>query len=405
MLREEDTVSMEYFVSLERAREIASLVSIETTEEEVSLDEAHGRVLSRDIRSLVDDPPFDNSSMDGFAVLHKDTPGRLKIIGTSQAAAMDELSMGQGEAVRIMTGAQMPSGADAIIMIEKTSISDDGEWVDILEEAKPNWIRRKGENLRKGEISLSSGTKLLPHNLGLIATMGHPSAKVYSPLRVSIISTGDELKSPGEELSPGEIYESNSFGLAGLVKELGCIPIRTGACADSLSALREALDYAAENSDLIITSGGVSMGEWDLVRKIMEEEGDIHYWRVKIRPGSPPIFGIWKGTPLFGVPGNPVSSHVVFRMLVRPWILNQFNIQEPYDTIVPVRLLEDLKATEDCFTLRRVYVENIDGELVASTKTHQGSGNLNSLVTSNALTYLPPGSTAKKGEKIDVILL
>lgn len=147
------------------------------------------------------------------------------------------------------------------------------------------------------------------------------------------------------------------------------------------------------------------MGEWDLVRKIMEEEGDIHYWRVKIRPGSPPIFGIWKGTPLFGVPGNPVSSHVVFRMLVRPWILNQFNIQEPYDTIVPVRLLEDLKATEDCFTLRRVYVENIDGELVASTKTHQGSGNLNSLVTSNALTYLPPGSTAKKGEKIDVILL
>ena len=396
---------MEYFVSLERAREIGDELSIETSEEILQLDEAHNRILSCNIESLVDDPPFDNSSMDGFAVLHKDTPGRLKIIGTSQATAAEELVMKEGEAVRIMTGAQMPIGADSIIMVEKTSTSEDGEWVDVLEEAKPGWVRKQGENLRKGEAALLAGTKLIPHNIGLIATMGHPTVKVYSPLRVSIISTGDELKSPGEELQSGEIYESNSFGLAGLVKELGCIPIRTDACADSISALRKSLDNAAENSDLIITSGGVSMGEWDLVRKIMEEEGEIHYWRVKIRPGSPPLFGTWKGTPLFGVPGNPVSSHVVFRMLVRPWILNQFGIQGPYDSTVPVTLLEDLKAAEDCFTLRRVYVENIEGELLASTKTHQGSGNLHSLVSANALTYLAPGTTAKKGQKIDVILL
>ena len=396
---------MEYFVSLERAREIGDQLSIETSEEILELDEAHNRILSCNIESLVDDPPFDNSSMDGFAVLHKDTPGRLKIIGTSQAAAAEELVMKEGEAVRIMTGAQMPIGADAIIMVEKTSTSEDGEWVDVLEEAKPGWVRKQGENLRKGEAALLAGTKLVPHNLGLIATMGHPTVKVHAPLRVSIISTGDELKPPGEELQSGEIYESNSFGLAGLVKDLGCIPIRTSACADSISALRKSLDHAAENSDLIITSGGVSMGEWDLVRKIMEEEGEIHYWRVKIRPGSPPLFGTWKGTPLFGVPGNPVSSHVVFRMLVRPWILKQFGIQGPYDSTVPVTLLEDLKAAEDCFTLRRVYVENIEGELLASTKTHQGSGNLHSLVSANALTYLAPGTTAKTGQKIDVILL
>ena len=193
--------------------------------------------------------------------------------------------------------------------------------------------------------------------------------------------------------------------MAGLVKELNCIPIRYPACADSLDKLRTSLDIAAAEADIILTSGGVSMGEWDLVRKIMEEEGDIHFWRVKIRPGSPPIFGTWNGTPIFGLPGNPVSSHVVFRMLTRPWILEQMGVKGPHETIVPVKLLEDVKATSDCHTLRRVTIYKSDEGMVASMKTHQGSGNLHSLVAANALTYLHPGSTAKAGQTIDVILL
>ncbi len=400
---------MEYFVSLERALEIAKKVQVELTRTYSLLDEAHGRILTDDVISLVDDPPFDNSSMDGFAVKHADTtdpPTRLRIVGTSQAAAVSaSIHVSNGEAARIMTGAPMPPGADAIIMVEKTTVSEDGEWVELQAQAKPDWVRKRGENLTKGQVALSAGERLTPHHIGLAATMGHPSLSVFSPPRVSIISTGDELKQPGEELEEGEIYESNSFGIAGLVKESGCVPMRKNACADSLDELRAALDEAATESDVIITSGGVSMGEWDLVRKIMEEEGEIHFWRIKIRPGSPPLFGLWKGTPIFGLPGNPVSSHIVFRMLVKPWIMSQFGVEGSLETIVPARLMEDLKATTDCHTLRRIFVYPQEGELVASLKTHQGSGNLHSMVAANALTFLPPGSTAKSGETISVILL
>ena len=400
---------MEYFVSLERALELSKRVQLGLKQEQATLDDAHGCILATDVASKVDDPPFDNSSMDGFAVQYADTmdaPVRLRIVGTSQAAAISSpIHVGEGEAAQVMTGAPMPSGSDAIIMVEKTSVSEDGEWVELQAPAKPDWVRKKGENLTKGQVALTAGELLTPHHIGLAATMGHPSIPVFSAPRISIISTGDELKQPGEELEKGEIYESNSFGLAGLVGELGCIPLRKNACADSMNELRMALDEAASESDVIITSGGVSMGEWDLVRKIMEEEGEIHFWRMKIRPGSPPLFGLWKGTPIFGLPGNPVSSHIVFRMLVKPWIMSQFGVEGPLETILPARLLEDVKSTTDCYTLRRIHVFSRENELVASVKTHQGSGNLHSMVAANALTYLPPGSSAKSGEVISVIML
>jgi len=400
---------MEYFVSLKRALELAKKVQLELTHTATPLDEAHGRILAEDVASLVDDPPFDNSSMDGFAVIHTDTiepPTRLRIVGTSQAAAISNpVRVGKGEAARVMTGAPMPPGTDAIIMVEKTTVSDDSEWVELQTSAKSDWVRKRGENLTKGQIALTAGEKLTPHHIGLAATMGHSSISVFSSPKISIIPTGDELKQPGEELETGEIYESNSFGIAGLVENAGCIPLRKNACVDSLDELRKALDEAAKESDVIITSGGVSMGEWDLVRRIMEEEGNIHFWRVKIRPGSPPLFGLWKGTPIFGLPGNPVSSHIVFRMLVKPWIMSQFGVEGQLETVVPAKLIDDLKATKDCHTLRRIFVYSQEGELVASVKTHQGSGNLHSMVAANALTFLPPGSTAKCGETISVILL
>ena len=400
---------MEYFVSLERALELTKQVSVQLDEEEIILDDAHERYLSRSLESKVDDPPFDNSSMDGFAVRHLDTlspPVRLKIIGISQASAMcEELVVGKDQAAQIMTGAPIPVGSDAIIMVEQTKTSTDGEWVEILAEAKPGFIRKRGENLEKGVEALHVGSKLTPPHLGLAATMGYPHVPVYKKLKVAIISTGDELKQPGEELQRGEIYESNSFGLAGLVKWLGHHPVRMHCVGDTLDSLRETLNTASEDCDLILTSGGVSMGEWDLVRKIMEDEGDVHFWRVKLRPGSPPLFGLWKGTPIFGLPGNPVSSHVVFRVLVGPWIRNATSATGPTEVRAFAKLATIVKPVKDCLTLRRVTIETTEDGLVAHQKIHQGSGNLASIAYSEGMVLLQPERDYSIGDMVEVMIL
>ena len=170
--------------------------------------------------------------------------------------------------------------------------------------------------MEKNQIMLEAGEKMDPYKIGLLATMGYSELPVYSKLKVSIISTGDELVKPGTNLKTGQIYESNSYFLAALIKELGHEPLIIDLVNDNLNELREKMNVAANNSDLIITTGGVSMGEFDLVRKIMEEEGEIKFWRIKMKPGSPPLFGLWKNTPLFGLPGNPISSQLVFLLVV-----------------------------------------------------------------------------------------
>ena len=268
-----------------------------------------------------------------------------------------------------------------------------------------HFIRKRGENLVKGELSIEAGTILTPSRIGLCATMGHSSVPVIKPLKVAIISTGDELVLPGKPLQPGQIYESNSFGLAGLVKWLGHEPVRMDNTGDSIVELRNSLDKAASTCDLILTSGGVSMGEWDLVRKIMEDEGDIHFWRIKIRPGSPPLFGTWRGTPIFGLPGNPVSSHVVFRTLVAPWIRNTTSAKGPIETKVFARLGTQVKATKDSLTFRRVSIEMTDEGLVANQKIHQGSGNIASMAHSEGMAVLQPGREYSVGDTVEVMIL
>ena len=396
-----------YFISLREAITLTLKHKLECSTEHVDLDNAHQRILATDLHSTVNDPPFDNSAMDGFAVRFEDTkvaPSQLEIIATSQAAAGDEnLSLTNGQAVRIMTGAPIPIGADAIIPIEACSIEENT--VTLNQPSKPHFIRKCGENIAKDEVGLKQGTYLTPQAISLCATMGHATVPVIERLKIGIISTGDELKSPGDDLEYGEIYESNSYGLSGLVKMLGHIPVRYSAVHDSIDALREQFDVAAEECDLFITSGGVSMGEWDFVRKLMETEGDIVFWRVKIRPGSPPLFGHWKNTPMFGLPGNPVSSHVVFRMLVVPFLRSSLNTSYPLDRIVHARLQTNVRSTKDCLTLRRVTLRStIDGFLADQPK-HQGSGNIDSLSSADGLTLLQPGQSGDAGELIEVLLL
>ena len=396
-----------YFIEVAQALEICNKTTLQTVTERVNLDDSHGRILAVDLPSLVDDPPFDNSAMDGFAMRFEDTtdvPATLEIIGTIQAAGQeDNITVGKGQAVKIMTGAPIPNGADSILQVELTSTEDNK--VTLQQESMKHFIRRKGENLSKGEIALSAGTYLTPSRVGLCATMGYSSIPVIKKLKVAIIATGDELKQPGEEIERGEIFESNSFGLSGLIKWLGHESTRLNCIGDTIDDLRQTLNQASLDHDLILTSGGVSMGEWDLVRKIMEEEGDIHFWRVKLRPGSPPLFGTWNNTPIFGLPGNPVSSHVVFRILVAPWIRHITQANGPIENRAFAKLATKVKPTKDCLTLRRVSVEVTDDGLVAHQKIHQGSGNIASMALSEGMVILQPGCEYSIGDTVEVMFL
>ena len=396
-----------YFITVEEAQTIAFQTPPSLSVDTIPIDACSNRVLAEDLPSQVNDPPFDNSAMDGFACLFEPDatyPLTLEIVGLQAASGVnDTIDVKAGQAVRIMTGAPMPPGADAILPIERCKVEDNH--VTFLEAPKPHFVRKMGENLKKGAVALTKGMRLTPSRVGLCATMGYATIPVYRRLRIGIVSTGDELKSPGEPLKHGEIYESNSFGLAGLVEWSGHEPVRFPAVADSMDALRTTLNEANATCDLILTSGGVSMGEFDYVRRLMEEEGDVHFWRMKIRPGSPPLFGLWGGTPLFGLPGNPVSSHVVFRMLVAPYLRHALGTDGPKEWTVRAKLCDPVKSTNDCVTLRRVTLTSTEEGMMAHQPRHQGSGNLESLASASGLTLLQPGQSGKVGEWIDVLVL
>ncbi len=400
---------MERGVSLERAIELACEKPMPRRTEHIPLDAAHNRILAVGLHSKVDDPRFDNSAMDGFAVRASDCDeagARLHIVGTSKAGGQDLPTVEAGEACRIMTGARVPDGADAIVMVEDTEVR--GESVSINGPARTNFIRRRAENLARGQEALPTGALLGPAELALAATMGHGEIEVVVKPRIAIISTGDELVQAGDELAEGQIYESNSHALASLVEEMGCEANRLDSAPDSLDELRKTLDSLAGH-DAIITSGGVSMGDWDLVRRLMEEEGELVFWRMKVRPGGPPLFGTWKGTPLFGLPGNPVSSQVIFHILLAPWIQHSLGAHPELgprlSRQVRVRLKNSVKGAEDKLCLRRIRITSEGDELVGSVHTHQGSGNLHSLVAHDGLTLLPPGTDAEAGDFVDALWL
>ena len=401
---------MEKGVTLERALGIALESPFPRRTETVLLEHSAGRLLARDMASKVDDPRFDNSAMDGWAVRKsdcKDTGTVLKIVGTSQAGSSTIPSVGKGEACSIMTGAPIPPGADAIVIIEDSST--EGERVTINGPARTNYIRNKGENLESGAIALFAGSRLTPAAVSLAATMGHSEVEVVSKPKIAVIGVGDELTPPGETLADGEIFESNTYGIAALIRKMGGSPERFEVIQDTIGLLRETLDEAAESCDAIITSGGVSMGKWDIVRALMEDEGDIGFWRVMMRPGGPPLFGSWKGTPIFGLPGNPVSSHVVFTVLVSEWISKCMGADQVTGprlaNRVRVVMEEPLKGAPGKLCLRRISIRQEGDSLVGSTSTHQGSGNIHSLVAHNALSLLPPGIDSEEGDTIDALWL
>jgi molybdopterin molybdotransferase len=286
--------------------------------EEVPTLDATNRILARAQRSTMDVPPMDNSAMDGFAVRTGDGE-RLRVAQKIMAGAIGK-PLEPGTAARIFTGAPIPPGADAIVMQEHTTT--EGDHVQLKKKPAPGeWIRRTGSDIRKGDEILAAGKRLLPQDTGLAASVGIKVLPVFRKIRLGLFFTGDELVMPGEPLAPGRIYNSNRFTLRGLAEAFGCEVRDYGIVPDSLDATREMLRRAASECDLIVTSGGVSVGEADYVKPAVEAEGRLLMWRIAMKPGRPLAFGSVKNAFFIGLPGNPVSSFVTFLIFVRPFLL------------------------------------------------------------------------------------
>ena len=293
----------------------------------VSTFDALGRVLRQDVRSALDVPPQDNTSMDGYALRCADVPAAGAVLPVSQRipAGMVGQPLQAGSAARIFTGAQVPPGADAVVMQELCALVGDAVRVNAVPTAG-QWIRRRGEDVRSGSVVLAAGTRLTPQALGLAATVGASTLQVTRRPRVALFSTGDELVMPGEPLKPGAIYNSNRFTLRAAIQAMGCDCTDLGIVPDQLDATRDALRRAAQGNDLIVTSGGVSVGEEDHLRPAVQAEGKIELWQIAIKPGKPLAFGEVRradasAAHIVGLPGNPVSSFITFLLMVRPLLL------------------------------------------------------------------------------------
>ena len=326
-------------LSVEEAlqRMLAAAVPVAQTESVPTL-EAHGRVLAQPVVSPLAVPPMDNSQMDGYALRCADVPAVPVTLPVSQRIAAGHVGapLEPGTAARIFTGAPLPLGADAIVMQEATRA--DGDRVTVLEAPKPGaWIRRAGLDVQAGSTVLAAGTRLRAQELGLAASVGAATLAVHRRVRVAVFFTGDELVMPGEPLPPGRIYNSNRFTLRGLLQGLGCEVLDLGIVPDDRSATRAAFVRAAQQADLIVTSGGVSVGEEDHVKPAVESEGELALWQIAMKPGKPLAFGAVRGVPFIGLPGNPVSSFVTFVLFARPFILRRQGVAQVEPRALPLR--------------------------------------------------------------------
>jgi len=386
--------------------------------ESFELADCLDRVLAQDISAPENIPPFANSAMDGFAVRAVDTRGAsvdhpvpLLILEDLPAGQVARRVVKENQAIRIMTGAPLPEGADSVVKVEDTGEekfeADGRETVLIYQEAVyGDHIRLAGESVRQGELVLERGTVLRPPEIGMLAALGYPRVSVIRPPRAAIISTGDELQNIEEELLPGKIRDCNRYSLSALVRQYGGTVATLGIVPDEKDYLRKIFSLAL-TTDLVITSGGVSAGKYDLVREIIPElEGELLIDRVAMKPGKPLIFSMVRGIPVFSLPGNPVSVMVSFLQFVRPALLKmqgKNRIQKPE---VEAILVEDCNERTGRTHLIRVVVEIKDGVYQVRLTGPQGSGILRSLVLSNGLMVVPPNrGPLKAGTKVKVILI
>ncbi|MCX5851570.1 MAG: molybdopterin molybdotransferase MoeA [Deltaproteobacteria bacterium] len=371
-----------------------------------------GRILGEDIIAARDIPSDDNSAMDGFAVKAADTKGAekknpvsLEVVEDIPAGRVPAKSVGSGQAARIMTGALIPRGADAVVPVENTE-SAEGKVAIHAEAKKGEHLRRRGEDVKKGELVIPRGKVVRPPEIGMMASLGIASASIYRKPTVAIIATGDEIVDISDSPPPGAIISSNSYSLYAQVMECGGVPVSLGISKDTkddlLRHFREAL-----RADIVVSSGGVSMGAYDFVRDVMKEIGaTIQFWQVAQRPGKPVAFGTMEKTLFFGLPGNPVSSMITFEEYVRPAILKMSGHANLFRKMVKARLSGDFEKKKGLRYFARVRVTIEEGEYRAALTGSQGSGILKSMVEANAILVIPEEVTAlKQGDFADCQLI
>ena len=380
---------------LEEARErmIAAITPV-TGEETVGLGASLGRVLARDVHSTVDVPSHRNSAMDGYALAGRELPSEssasFEIIGTSWAGRPFMGAVGQGQCVRIMTGATVPEATDTVVMHEHVRLENGRAVIEAGHRAGQH-VRPVGEDIRRGELALAAGCVLTPARLGVLASVGVGEVQVRRRPRVAFFSTGDELRPVGTELAPGQIYDSNRYSLAGMLARLGVEVIDLGVVPDTREDTLRAFETAAAQADAIVTSGGVSVGEADYVTETLERHGEFGFWKVAMKPGKPVAFGRFRKAVFFGLPGNPVSVMVTFYQLVRPALRALAGVADAEPPILVRATCETRlrKAPGRLEFQRGVLARRPEGGYTVRSTGHQGSGVLRSMSEANCFIVLP----------------
>ncbi len=413
----------EPMLSLEEAQERVLRDIDPLPAEDVDILEAVGRVLAADVHADTDIPPYANSAMDGYAVRAEDTAGagpsspvRLRVVGDLPAGTVPRQEVMPGTAIRIMTGAPLPPGADAVVKVEETDMQ--GEFVRIfVPVGEGNYVRPAGEDVREGSLPVKQGTRLRPQEIGMLAALGHSRVPVARKPRVAILATGDELMPIEDPLAPGKIRNTNSYSNAAQVIQHGGEPILLGIAGDTRDALSTKLDAGlSQDVDLFLTSGVVSVGEFDLVKDVLAAEGEIDFWRVRMKPGKPLAFGHLKAgsrdgepgrtIPVLGLPGNPVSVMVSFEAFARPALLQMQGIDDWRRPTVEAELMNPIRHKDDRRHFVRVRLGWEAGRYRAYLTGRQGSGILTSMLRANALAIIPEEwDAAPRGARVEVMLL
>jgi molybdopterin molybdotransferase len=379
--------------------------------ERVPLLQAAGRVLTETVTADRDIPPLTNSAMDGYAVRGADLeqaefPVRLRVVGEVAAGYVSTVQVTPGTAVRIMTGAPVPNGADTVVRFEDTR--QDGDWVEVLEPYVTDInVRPAGEDVRAGQVVLEPGMVLRPQEIGMLAAVGQVEVSVVRRPRVAILATGDEVVPPDQPPGPGQIRDANSYAVAAQVQVFGGIPILLGVARDQEALVRQGMrDALDRGADFIITSGGVSVGDFDLVKQVLAAEGEMHFWSLNMKPGRPLAFGVVDSVPLMGLPGNPVAAMLSTELFGRPAILKMQGFIEWPRPTVQARLSQPITRQDDRRRYLRVRLHETCAGYEATRTGDQGSGILNSLVQADGLAVIREGTgPLPAGAEVEVLLL